>query len=317
MSIYLLDVKGTLQPVAQVDRSGVVSSATAAAGMLLDKMKSEYRGPTLFDRVWRYKRSMEEPGFVPDDMAFYQLNCQFAHEQAATGEVLAHVGVVSDCIVAIVLSPRSGFTINTFLIDLNGVCHRSHDGGVLMKYTQRIVNLIDRATDRNMLVRVQTALRDVYTNANIDVPTNQLGATCEPPCLRNLRTVFRSGPSRSMRDWMLPRGEASAPKQQQRYYSKKQGDGSSDCASKANCPNGYATVWKGIGKLQKHMPGFDIADHNTWPRQRVPMIADSRSNLRKLMRAVHDDRCNAASSPDCVACCKLAIRFLVHLMEYY
>ena len=239
-----------------------------------------------------------------------------------TGEVLAHVGVISGCIVAIVLSPGSGFTVITFLIDRKGVCHRTYDGATLTKYIGRMITLMDRATNDQMGVRVQGALQDVYTNANIKVPAPQLWGYL-PPCLQNLRAVLQSGPWKPLGDWTLPTLPSSNSGTKRTATPKPKGKKpyrSSDCDFKpSDCPNAdvYEAVWNSIRRLQKGMPGFGITNPETWPEHPVAEIAGTQKKLLQLMKAVHADKCNATLTPECAACCEMVMNLLRHLTDYY
>ena len=124
-SIYLLDAKQTLHPVAKLARDRVVVSFTTAADMLLQHLDRN-TGHSFYNLASEYGWELDSAD--TDGVDFYQLNCTFSHLRKGTGEVLAHVGVISGCIVAIVLSPGSEFTINTFFIDAKGVCHRHMTG---------------------------------------------------------------------------------------------------------------------------------------------------------------------------------------------
>ena len=139
---------------------------------------------------------------------------------------------MSGWIVAIVVNPDRS-TINTFLIEMDGVCHTAYNGLNLAEYTQRMAVLMDRVTDGWMYDRLWKALRNVYVNASVDVDLISADhLVCEPSCLRSLRMVLRSGPTKSMRNWVLPRvrysGGGTTPKQQN---NSRKGP---DCGSKSN-----------------------------------------------------------------------------------
>ena len=259
----------------------------------------------------------------------------FSHLRKGTGEVLAHVGVISGCIVPIVLSPGSGLTINTFLIDAKGVCHETYDCGMLTNYTERIMKMMNRAIGDEMSVRVQEALQDVHANASINCPASQCRYV--PPCLQNLRAVLRT--ARALGNWTLPtlpipkpescedlcanlNPKAKRPLDQCRTFA---GWCMEDKDTKRQ--EEFHDLWRKLleieGELQANGHPFDLEDPYSWPTYeehgRVPKIYlkhfRNHGEIRAGQLLTHTDKgCNASDSrcPD-EKCCRIALDFMNYL----
>ena len=333
MSIYLLyqisDQRTTLHPVAELTHDGVVVSFTTAANMLLQHLDQETQRYNFYNLALEYALHSTD-----DNVDFYRLNCMFSHLRKGTGEVLAHVGVISGqpWFVAIVLSPGSGI-INTFLIDAKGVCDKTYDCVMLTNYTERIMKVMNRAIGDEMSVRVQEALQDVYANASINCPANQCRYV--PPCLQNLRAVLRTASAWTLPTLPIPKPEscedlnpnpkAKRPLDQCRTFGGW-------CIRDKDKEEEFHDLWRKLleieGEFQANGHPFDLKDIRTWPTYedgRVPKIYlkhfRNRSELQSAVRAArllaHPDRgCNANDSrcPD-EQCCRIVFDFMNYLLD--
>ena len=247
-----------------------------------------------------------------------------------TGEVLAHVGVMSGCIVAIVLSPGSGFTINTFLIDAEGVCHETYDRAMLTNYTERMMKVMDRAIGDEMSKRVQDALQDVYANASINCPAEQCRYV--PQCLQNLQAVLPTGPG----DWTLPtlpipKPETLNPKAERPLDQCRAFGGWCMEDKDTKRREEFHDLWRKLLEIETEFQAngheFDLEDKQTWPtyeqtRGKVPGIYlkhfRNRSEIIAGQLLAHTNKCDGCKQqhhslcPD-QQCCRVAFEFMNYL----